>query len=71
MSLFTKTVVVHGGLSTSDMRALEDAFTKIGDAARERLQGIDREIAELREEVAALKREQRMSIAQKIKAKGY
>lgn len=69
MSLFTKTVVVHGGLSTSDMRALEDAFTKIGDAARERLQGIDREIAELREEVAALKREQRMSIAQKLKAR--
>ena len=71
MSLFTKTVVVTGGLSASDMRALEDAFTKIGDAARERLQGIDKEIAELREEVAALKREQRMSVAQKIKAKGY
>ncbi len=70
MSLFTKTVIVHGGLSTSDMRALEDAFTKIGDAARERLQGLDKEIAELREEVAALKREQRMSVAQKIKSRG-
>lgn len=41
MGLFTKTVVVHGGLSASDMRALEEAFTAIGDAARERLQGID------------------------------
>lgn len=71
MSLFTKTVIVHGGLSTSDMRALEDAFTKIGDAARERLQGLDKEIAELREEVAALKREQRMSVAQKSKTRGY
>jgi hypothetical protein len=41
-----------------------------GDALRDRLQGIDAEIAELRAEVERLKREPRQSFAQKLREKG-
>ena len=70
MSLFTKTVVVRGGMSHADAEAVSKGFTAIAMAVKERLEGQDKEIAELREEVAALKHEPRMSFAQKIKSRG-
>jgi len=63
MSLFTKTVFV--GLSKNDLEGLGQVFEKIGDRFREH----DKEIEALREELAALKREPRTSLNQRLRAK--
>lgn len=57
-------------LSAADIRAINHAVTAFTEALRDRLQGLDAEIAELRAEVERLKREPRQSVAQKLRAKG-
>ena len=60
MSLFTKTVFV--GLSKNDSELLKQVFEGIG----ERFRGHDKEIETLRQELAALKREPRTSLSQRL-----
>ena len=60
MSLFTKTVFV--GLSKSDAKMLEQVFDAIGERFREH----DKEIEALRQELAAIKREPRTSLNQRL-----
>jgi hypothetical protein len=57
-------------LSAGDLRAINRALGVVADTLRERLQGLDAEIAELRAEVERLKREPRQSFAQKLREKG-
>lgn len=64
MSLFNR-----AGLSASDMRALERAFTEFTDDLKARFQGLDAEIEDLRKEIATLKAEPRTSLAQRLRAK--
>lgn len=71
MSLFTKTVYVRGGLSGADARALEGIFDHLGKVLKERFEGLDAEVKELREEVARLKAAPRMTVAQRARARGH
>jgi hypothetical protein len=66
VSLFNRTPT---GLTQSDVKALDAAMTTIFDALRNRLQGMDAEIAELKKEVAGLKKMPRQSLQQKLKNK--
>jgi hypothetical protein len=66
VSLFNRTPT---GLTQSDVQALDAAMTTIFDALRNRLQGMDAEIAELKKEVAGLKKMPRQSLQQRIKNK--
>lgn len=70
MSLFTKTVVVNGGVSRRDAEAIAEALKMLAEAVAERVEGLDAEISELKEEIARLKQAPRQSLAQKIRAKG-
>jgi hypothetical protein len=64
MSFFGPKYIL-GGL-TPDVKQVLQA---LADAVSDRLQGHDKEIAELRTEIEKLKREPRQSFAQKLKAK--
>lgn len=69
MGLFGKTVV-YRGLSAADARALEGVFDHLAKVLKERFEGIDKELEELRAEVARLKSEPRMTVAQRARARG-
>ena len=64
MSLFNR-----AGLSASDMQALDKALTGFMVGLKDRLQGLDTEIEDLRKEIAALKAEPRTSLAQRLRTK--
>jgi len=70
MSLFTKTVVVRGGISNADLAALEQIFDTLAKGLRERFDAIDKELEDLRTEVERLKAEPRTSLSQRIRARG-
>ena len=70
MSLFTKTVVVRGGLSNGEAKAIMEGFEALAEAVAERLRDHDTEIAELRAEIERLKTGPRMSVAQRARARG-
>jgi hypothetical protein len=57
-------------MTQTELNALFKVLTALADAARERLQGHDAEIAELREEIKRLKEGPRMSLAQKLRTRG-
>lgn len=67
MSLFTKTVVVPGGLSRTDADALVQCLDKMAEAL---LDHHDR-IEALKEEVARLKVEPRQSLRAKLREKNH
>ncbi len=70
MSLFTKTIVVRGGLSDADAAGITSAIKKIGDAVVQRLAVQDATIEELRAEIARLKAEPRQSLRARLQEKG-
>ena len=63
MSLFTKTV--FAGFSKTDAELLRQVFDGIGERFREH----DKEIEALRQELAAIKREPRTSLNQRLRTK--
>lgn len=70
MSLFTKTIVVRGGMSRADADIISKGFEEFALAIKERFDSMQKEIEELRNEVTTLKHGPRMSVAQKLRAKG-
>ena len=66
MSLFTKTIVVPGGLTKRDAETLREVFEVV--AARFKDQ--EKQIEELRADLKQLKTEPRTSLLQRIKARG-
>jgi hypothetical protein len=60
----------HTTLTRSDWAAIEAAVDTFSTTLKERFQGLDKEIEELRQELAAVKREPRLSLRQKINQKG-
>lgn len=69
MSLFGKTVVVHGGMSLADVAALSEGLQEFAEVIRDRLNEQDARIESLEREVARLKQEPRVSFHQKLKAR--
>jgi len=69
VSLFTKTIVVRGGMSRADVDTISKGIEEFALAIRESFASMQKEIEELRNEVNTLKHEPRMSVAQKLRAK--
>ncbi len=57
-------------MNAADIRVLHKVFEHFSEAIKERFDQQDKEIAELRAEIQRLKQEPRMSLAQKLRARG-
>jgi ABC-type Fe3+-citrate transport system substrate-binding protein len=65
MSLFAKP-----GMTVADAKIIANTLKTWAEAVAERLKDHDKEIAELKAEIKSLKREPRMTVAQRARARG-
>ena len=58
------------GMTDQEARIIVEGLTKLAEAVSERLREHDTEIAELRAEIERLKARPRMTVAQRVRARG-